>query len=619
MKIEKLKILYVDDEASNISVFKTVFNRHYHILTAQSAAKGLKILEQHPIRLIITDQRMPNMSGIEFLKQAKQKWPDIKSILLTGYADIEVIKEAINDIGIFRYINKPFDFREMKSTIDGALQLYQLDIDKNKASIVLKEKANKFHNIFKFINDVFIRVDNDGFIEMISPSVYELFGYKPEEVIGKGLKVFMNEKDRNNGLLQIKETGSSNNFETDLYTKDNSLLHVLINSRMQRDEDGIFLGIEYLIRDVTAFKLQQNTLAEHELKLKRFLDNAPVGIALNNMQGKFIEVNREFSRFTGYSVNELNNLSYWDLTPDEYHAQEQIQFDSLEKNNAFGSYDKEYIHKNGHRYPVLLNRVKINGKNGEALIWSAVQDITKQKKAEGTIEIKKAITLLESKNKELEQFAYIVSHDLQAPLNTISSFVGLLEEECKDKLGDNADIYLNFIRQSTKRMKSLITGLLEYSTIGSKRTLEKVNCNELLSLIEDDLQVLIHEKGAVVTCEGLPEIQAYPTEMKQLFQNLIGNALKYSQPDVFPIIHISAKKQDDGWLFKFKDNGIGIDEKFKEEIFIIFQRLHNKEDYEGDGIGLAHCKKIVELHKGEIWVEPNPNTGSVFYFTIKTN
>src|SRR5665811_721071 len=217
MEIEKSNILYVDDEPSNIRVFKAGLKRHYNIFTALSGVDGLKILEQNTIRLIIADQRMPNMSGVEFLKEAKLKWPYTKTILLTAYSDIDVAKEAINEIGIFRYVNKPFDFREMKSIIDGALQLYQLKVDEKKASTVLEEKANKFHNIFKSISDVFIRVDNDGLIEMISPSVYELFGYRPEEVIGKRVKVFMDEEDGTNDFVQIKETGFSDNFETELY------------------------------------------------------------------------------------------------------------------------------------------------------------------------------------------------------------------------------------------------------------------------------------------------------------------------------------------------------------------------------------------------------------------
>ncbi|TLP80123.1 PAS domain S-box protein [Maribacter sp. ACAM166] len=925
MEAEKLNILYVDDEPSNIRVFETNLKRHYTIFTALSGAEALKILEKNHIRLIITNQLMPNISGMELLKQATLKWPDIKSIMVTAYADINMVKEVSSEIGIFSSINKPFDFGEMKALIDGALQVYQVHNDEKKALLLMEEKANKFHNIFKAISDVFIRVNNDGIIEMISPSVYELFGYRPEEVIGKNsVNVFMDKENATNDFLLIKETRSCNNFETDLYAKDKSRLHVLVNFRIRTDEFDRPIGIDHLIRDVTQFKLQQKTLVENELKLKSFFDIAPVGIILNDMQGHFIEINREFSKFTGYSINELNKLSYWELTPDDYRVQEQIQLDSLAKINSFGPYEKEYIHRNGQRYPVLINGVKITGKNGEDLVWSVVKDITRQKKADDTIEnqrerlalavnaaqlgiwdwdisnnsliwddtayslyglnksdfrkpydiwvsqihfedktyidaeillalngdksfdtefrviwpdysvhhihatakvirddqgtairmigtnkditekkeakimlealrevqasfittcssqipfdnlldvllhttaseygfigeivvdknkkptleiqaitnvypneekgsfykkitteelnfknldalLKQVITtgkpiisnelytdpyseelsehhsnlgsfmgmplynndkligmvgvsnrpggyndsfidklelllatcanlfiakqnlankqkiqqelvasetMLKTKNKELEQFAYIASHDLQEPLDTVSCFAKLLEEEYKGKLDSNADRYLDFIQQSTKRMKSLITGLLEYSRIGGKRKLEKVNCNKLLAFIEEDLHVLIQEKEAVITCEELPELLAYPIEMKQLFQNLISNALKYSQHNVPSIIHISTKKLKDGWQFKFMDNGIGIEEEFKEKIFIIFQRLHNKEDYEGTGIGLAQCRKIVTMHNGEIWMKSNLNAGSAFYFTIKTN
>jgi len=254
--------------------------------------------------------------------------------------------------------------------------------------------------------------------------------------------------------------------------------------------------------------------------------------------------------------------------------------------------------------------------NEQTVLISCI-DITKTK--EMTYKIEESLGLLKSKNKELEQFAFIASHDLQEPLTTVSSFVELLNEEYREKLDNNANTYLNFISESTNRMKNLITGLLEYSRIGRTRTLEKVNCNEILETVKKDLKVTIDKKGAVVESEQLPDLLANPIEIKQLFQNLVSNALKYSKKDAPLLLNISAQKRDNTWLFKFKDNGIGIDDKYYEKIFVIFQRLHNKDDYEGTGIGLAYCRKIVELHNGKIWVESTLNEGSEFSFTINTN
>lgn len=224
---------------------------------------------------------------------------------------------------------------------------------------------------------------------------------------------------------------------------------------------------------------------------------------------------------------------------------------------------------------------------------------------------------LEGKNKELEQFAYVASHDLQEPLRTISSFVGLFEQQYRGNLDSKADKYLNYIVQSSVRMKVLITDLLEYSRIGTKKELATVDCNEVLKQVVDDLHLAITEAKATVTSGELPVITGYPTEIKQLFQNLIFNAVKFRKPGTDPWITVSARRDGDFWKFEFSDNGIGIAKDHHDRIFVIFQRLHTRDEYPGSGIGLSHCKKIVELHKGNIWLESEVGQGTTFYFTIQ--
>jgi ligand-binding sensor domain-containing protein/signal transduction histidine kinase len=228
-----------------------------------------------------------------------------------------------------------------------------------------------------------------------------------------------------------------------------------------------------------------------------------------------------------------------------------------------------------------------------------------------------AASALESKNRELEQFAYVASHDLQEPLRTISSFVGMLEQQYKGKLDEKADKYISFIIGATDRMKVLITDLLEYSRIGRKKEKAKVDCNQLAGEVVSDLQVAIREAGAEVHWKNLPTVEAYPTEMKQLLQNLLVNAIKFRKKEVAPQVQITCERQNGHWKFSVRDNGIGIDPKHSDRIFVIFQRLHTRNEYEGSGIGLSNCKKIAELHGGKIWVESAPGEGSNFLFTIK--
>lgn len=254
--------------------------------------------------------------------------------------------------------------------------------------------------------------------------------------------------------------------------------------------------------------------------------------------------------------------------------------------------------------------------------FGIVQDITKRKSdeellrsSEMSLEIKNKELL--QKNKELEQFAYVASHDLQEPLRTTASFVELMQRQYKGKLDANGDKYLDYIVKASQRMQALIKDLLDFSLIGSKKELMKIDCNKVVKEVLCDLGKVIDDTHAEINADTLPEINGYEIEIKQLFQNLIINAIKFRKKDVAPQIKISCRKNAEGWEFAIKDNGIGIEEQHKERIFIIFQRLHNRTAYEGSGIGLSHCQKIVELHGGKIWIDSELGKGSTFHFTIQ--
>ena len=223
---------------------------------------------------------------------------------------------------------------------------------------------------------------------------------------------------------------------------------------------------------------------------------------------------------------------------------------------------------------------------------------------------------LERQNKELEQFTYIASHDLQEPLRTLTSINQLLQEEFKGRLDERAETYLKFINQSAQRMQLLVKGLLDYSKIGKLGDFSEIDCNEVLKEVLSDISLSIQESNAKIVIEELPILKGYKTELRQLFQNLIVNATKFVEKGTTPEVFVSAKSLGQEWLFSIKDNGIGIEEKDMEKIFIIFKRLHNRSRFEGTGIGLSNCKKIVELHGGNIWVDSVLGEGSTFHFTI---
>lgn len=234
-------------------------------------------------------------------------------------------------------------------------------------------------------------------------------------------------------------------------------------------------------------------------------------------------------------------------------------------------------------------------------------------------ELEKTKNELELKNKELSQFAYLVAHDLKEPLRTVSSYVQFIKEQYQEKFDGKSDKIFGFITKSTTRMTKLITDLLDYSRVGKSKAKTEIDCNLLLQNIQQDLFSKINETNTTFHIETLPTIKAYETEIRVLFQNLISNAIKYTKPQTDPIIHIQGKATSNSWHFVVKDNGIGIDTEDQKKIFKVFHRLHSKSDYEGSGIGLAHCKKIIDLHQGNLWVDSKENQGSTFHFTIPKN
>lgn len=341
----------------------------------------------------------------------------------------------------------------------------------------------------------------------------------------------------------------------------------------------------------------------------------------------FVQEDREylsptFKKMFGYEDHELENTpSTWQrlIHPDDL----AVVFENFDKHVASkGAYpfksEVRYNHKDGSIVWVYCQGKVIEWDKK----WNPIRmvgchvNITSLKKAEST---QRYALKLEQKNKELEQFAYVASHDLQEPLRTVSSFVELLNEQYIGKLEGNAPLYLGFISQATKRMSSLIKGLLDHSLLGKNEKLADVDCAKQIASIEADLTQIIVETNTTITAELLPVIKGYKTELRLLFQNLICNAIKFRKPEFDPVINIKVKDKGDRWLFSVSDNGIGIDPQYKDRIFLIFQRLHLKREYEGNGIGLAHCKKIIDLHNGELWLESELGLGSTFYFTIDKN
>ncbi len=247
---------------------------------------------------------------------------------------------------------------------------------------------------------------------------------------------------------------------------------------------------------------------------------------------------------------------------------------------------------------------------------SAMQDITERKRAAERLNC--IMADLERSNRDLEQFAYVASHDLQEPLRMVSSYTQLLAQRYEGQLDDKAKKYIDYAVDGAIRMQQLINDLLTYSRVGTRgKPPEPTDSHAVLGRTLSDLAAMIKENQALVTNDDLPTVRADPSQLAEVFQNLIANAIKFRGENM-PRVHVSASESDNGyeWVFSVKDNGIGIEPRYQDRLFVIFRRLHTRKEYPGTGIGLAICKRIVERHGGRIWFESEPGKGSTFYFTI---
>jgi light-regulated signal transduction histidine kinase (bacteriophytochrome) len=244
------------------------------------------------------------------------------------------------------------------------------------------------------------------------------------------------------------------------------------------------------------------------------------------------------------------------------------------------------------------------------------EDLEK-KISERTAELMLSNVELTRTNRDLQQFAYVASHDLKEPLRMVSSYLQLLNKSLNGKLDTEQKEFMNYISSGADRMNALIRDLLNYSRImKDPASLQKIDCNNILEIVKQNLTAIIEETGTEIKSTKLPVITGIESQLIQLFQNLIANAIKFRKKDTTSQIDIKAVSEPHEWLFSVKDNGLGIAPQFKDKIFIIFQRLHNNADYPGTGIGLSVCKKIVELYGGKIWFDSMPGEGTTFYFTI---
>ena len=465
-----------------------------------------------------------------------------------------------------------------------------------------------FHEIVESSPNGVVLVDREGRISLINRETERMFGYARSELVGRSIETLVPLRFRE-GHPDFRRAFTSNprsrlmGAGRDLFGlhKNGSEIPIEIGLNPIATNQGLFVLASVV--DISARR-------HAEQRFRVAVEASPHGMLMVDPTGRIVLLNREIERIFDYGREELLGQSIEMLVPAEvrdHHPKLRSTFHRAPLTRPMGAgRDLFGRRRDGSQIPVEIALNPIETEEG-LFVLASVVDISPRKKAEEE---------LRRSNEELERFAYVASHDLQEPLRTIASYVQLLSRRYRDQLGGEAAEFIDFAVAGAARMQRLIEDLLAFSRVSTQQHVpQPIDAEAVLLESLDDLRASIVASDAVITHDRLPRVSADAGHIEQLFTNLIGNALKFRGIDA-PRIHIDVSRQGRFWQFAVGDNGVGLDMQYHERIFVIFQRLHARDRYEGTGVGLAVCKKIVERHGGRIWVDSSPGRGATFHFTL---
>ena len=518
--------------------------------------------------------------------------------------------------------------------------------DRKRIEEELRASEERFSRAFRGSPDALLMTTSDGTILEVNDGFEKIFGYKREEVTGlktSDLNLYVHQADRARALEVLGQQGYLSDYTVDFQTKDGLIRHTSISSeRLTIHDEPCILAI---IRDETDRRVAERALQQSEKRYRAIFELSAVGQAeLDLPSRRYLAVNRRFAEITGYSEDELLQMTVVDVTHPDDRAYDQERFnETLAGGRAEHFSEKRYRRKDGTvRWVDVRGRLMTDDNGNPSSLVEIISDITdrraaedalreserelremnetlEQRVAERTGELLRTNQTLAQRNRELRDFANVASHDLREPLRKIQTFADLIETDFGENIGEEGRMYLERMRTVASRMSQLLADLRAFSRTTSEADLfEKIDLNSLLEEVLSDLEIRINESLAVIEVEDLPAVRGVPSQLRQLFQNLVENALKFQDAGSVPEVRIATTPVEDLGLVGVvvQDNGIGFDAVYVNRIFVPFQRLHGRTSYEGTGMGLAICRRIVEHHGGTISADGEEGRGASFTVTL---
>ena len=503
------------------------------------------------------------------------------------------------------------------------LRVHQIELEMQneelrKAQLELEDSRRQYFELYDLAPVGYLTVDKNGLIIKVNLTGADIFGEPRENLINNAFIRFIASNFKrayHEHTQKVLENQTKQQCELKLISNNEIPLFVSLNTIAVNDEDGDFKEFRIILTDITEHKKLEEAFIKEKVELQTIFDSSRAYIFYKDKENRFLQVNKAFAKIIGRPKEELESVSLFDIFPKKqaeayWKDDKEVMKSGKSKINII----EPMPYKDTIRY-VQTDKIPYRDLDGNIIgIMGFANDITVRKKIEEDLE--RTMKELKRSNKELEEFAYVASHDLREPLRMITSFLQLLEQRYNDKLDKDANEFIEYAVNGAKRLDAMITDLLKYSQVSNKEIDQSnVNFNEVIEQVFLILEILINENSAVITYDQLPTITSDEKMMVQVFQNLIVNAIKYKDKKT-PKIHISALRKGNQYVFAVKDNGIGMSPEHMDRIFTIFKRLHTYEEHEGTGIGLSIVQKIVHRHHGKIWAESEPGKGSTFYFTI---